>query len=139
MTKHDLREQVFKIIFSLDVQKETMPDADIDEIVDNYIKNSCDYELTKKEESTIHEKASDIGSRLRELDSEIDAVAKGWKTDRMGKTELNILRLAVYEIKYDDSIPVKVAINEAVELAKDYCSEGAPAFINGLLAHFANQ
>ena len=51
--------------------------------------------------------------------------------------ELNILRLALYEIMYDDSVPVKVAINEAVELSKEYCNDDAPAFINGMLAHFA--
>ena len=73
---------------------------------------------------------------LPELDEDIDSVARGWKTNRMGKAELNILRIAIYEIKYDESVPVKVAINEAVELAKEYCNADAPAFINGMLAHF---
>ena len=82
-------------------------------------------------------KASDIGSMSEQLDNEINEVARGWKTNRMGRAELNILRLAVYEIRYDDSIPVKVAINEAVELAKEYCDKDAPTFINGMLAHFA--
>ena len=52
----------------------------------------------------------------------------------MGKAELTILRLAVYEMKYDEDIPVGVAINEAVELAKKFGSEEAPAFVNGILA-----
>ena len=55
----------------------------------------------------------------------------------MNKADLTILRLAVYEIKWDDDIPVKVAINEAVELAKKYSSEEGPAFINGVLAKIA--
>ena len=59
---------------------------------------------------------------------------KGWKVSRMGKAELNILRLALYEMQYDDSVPVKVAINEAVELAKEYGSGDAHAFVNGILA-----
>ena len=52
----------------------------------------------------------------------------------MGKVELTLLRLAVYEMKYDDDIPVGVAINEAVELAKTFGGDGSPAFINGILA-----
>ena len=52
----------------------------------------------------------------------------------MGKVELTILRLALYEIKYDDDVPEKVAINEAVELAKKFGGDDSPAFINGILA-----
>lgn len=68
------------------------------------------------------------------MDEQIDKVASGWKTDRMGRVDLTILRLAVYEMKYDESVPVSVAINEAVELAKKYGQDESPAFINGILA-----
>ena len=61
----------------------------------------------------------------------------GWKTGRMNKADLTILRLAVYEMKWDEDIPVKVAINEAVELAKKYSSDEGPSFINGVLAKIA--
>ena len=64
-------------------------------------------------------------------------MAKGWKTGRMGKAELAILRLAVYELKYDEDVPVKVAINEAVELAKKFGGDESPAFVNGILAKLA--
>ena len=69
-----------------------------------------------------------------EIDEKINEVAKGWKTQRMGKADLSILRLAVYEMKYDEEIPVNVAINEAVELAKKFGSDDSPAFVNGILA-----
>jgi len=72
--------------------------------------------------------------KVPELDEKIDEVAKGWKTRRMGKVELAILRLAVYEMKYDEEVPEKVAINEAVELAKKFGGSDAPAFVNGILA-----
>ena len=55
----------------------------------------------------------------------------------MGKVDLTILRLAVYEIVYDEEIPTSVAINEAVELAKKFGQDSSPAFINGVLAKFA--
>ena len=66
----------------------------------------------------------------------MNEVAKGWKTTRMGKVDLTIIRLAVYEMKYEEDIPVKVAINEAVELAKQYGTDDSPAFVNGILARF---
>ncbi|MCI5792287.1 MAG: transcription antitermination factor NusB [Lachnospiraceae bacterium] len=137
MTKHELREQVFKAVFSIDTQLETENGIVPEEIVKNYLTKSCDEPLTEDETDYIFTKASAIGDMLTQLDEEINAVAEGWKTNRMGKAELNILRLAVYEIRYDESIPVKVAINEAVELAKEYCNQDAPSFINGMLAHFA--
>lgn len=137
MTKHELREQVFKAVFSIDTQLETEKGIVPEEIVKNYLTKSCDEPLTEDETDYIFTKASAIGDMLTQLDEEINAVAEGWKTNRMGKAELNILRLAVYEIRYDESIPVKVAINEAVELAKEYCNQDAPSFINGMLAHFA--
>ena len=80
-------------------------------------------------------------SKVEELIPEIDALINeqttGWKTGRMNKADLTILRLAVYEMKWDEDIPVKVAINEAVELAKKYSSDEGPSFINGVLAKIA--
>ena len=64
-------------------------------------------------------------------------ICEGWRLERLGKPELAILRLAVYEITNDANIPTGVAINEAVELAKIYCSEEAPRFVNGVLAKLA--
>lgn len=60
-----------------------------------------------------------------------------WKTGRMNKVDLSVLRLAVYEMKWDDEVPVKVAINEAVELAKNFSGDEGPAFVNGVLGKLA--
>ena len=70
---------------------------------------------------------------MEEIDASVNEVSEGWKTGRMGKVDLTLIRLAVYEMKYED-IPVKVAINEAVELAKKYGTDDSPAFVNGILA-----
>ena len=67
----------------------------------------------------------------------IGETAEGWKVSRMGKVDLTILRLAVYEMKYDEDVPVKVAINEAVELSKKFSGDDSPAFINGILGKLA--
>lgn len=82
----------------------------------------------------ITEKCENIVAHLGEIDAAINEAAEGWKTSRMGKVDLTLIRLAVYEMKYEEDIPVGVAINEAVELAKKYGSEDSPAFINGVLA-----
>ncbi|MPM71128.1 Transcription antitermination protein NusB [bioreactor metagenome] len=68
-----------------------------------------------------------------EIDSLLDEFAKGWSVERMSKVDKAIMRLAVYEIKYAPGVPDGVAVNEAVELAKTYSSDEAPAFINGIL------
>ena len=69
----------------------------------------------------------------------INEKSKGWSTDRMGKVDLTIIRLAVYEMKYDDTIPEGVAINEAVELAKKFGQDESAGFINGVLAKFVEK
>ena len=71
-----------------------------------------------------------------ETDTQINEKSTGWKTTRMGKVDLTIIRLAVYEILFEDDIPNKVAINEAVELAKAYGRDDSSSFVNGILAKF---
>ena len=75
---------------------------------------------------------------VEELDRLIGKHSTGWKTSRMNKADLSILRLAVYEMEMDDDVPVSVAINEAVELAKRFGGEDSSSFINGVLAKIAD-
>jgi len=93
--------------------------------------------VQEKDESYILEKYSRIAEELPKIDAMLDEASKGWKISRMGKVELTVLRLAVYEMKFDEDIPEKVAINEAVELARKFGGDDAPAFINGVLAKLA--
>ena len=76
--------------------------------------------------------------KVEEIDELLNANATGWKTARMNKVDLTILRLATYELKWDEDVPVGVAINEAVELAKKYSSEEGPSFVNGVLGKLVN-
>ena len=82
----------------------------------------------------IREKIHSIVEHIDEIDNLINENAEKWKTTRIAKAELTILRLAVYEMKYEDDIPVSVAINEAVELAKVYGADNGAGFVNGVLA-----
>jgi len=89
---------------------------------------------TTEEVKYIVEKAGQVYLNVTELDEKINLAAQGWKTRRMSRVDLTIIRLALYEILFDDQVPEKVAINEAVELAKKYGGDESPAFINGVLA-----
>lgn len=94
-------------------------------------------DCSEKDYTYIVNKFKGIVENLEQIDTAIGEVSKGWKVSRMAKVDLALLRLAVYEMKYEEGIPVKVAINEAVELAKQYGSDDSPAFINGVLAKLA--
>ena len=87
-----------------------------------------------KDTRYIQEKYGNILERIGELDAMVNQVAQGWQTSRMGKADLAIIRLAVYEMKFEEDVPEGVAINEAVELAKSYGTDDSPSFVNGVLA-----
>ena len=92
---------------------------------------------TEAEAGYIREKALNVILKTEEIDEMLNKNTKGWKTSRMNKVDLSILRLAVYEMKWDEEIPAGVAIDQAVELAKKYSGDDGPSFINGVLAKFA--
>lgn len=126
MNKSALREETFKLLYSLEVQKN-----DITEEIDTYIENIQASESDKK---YISSNATKIRQEDEKLKDEISKNLKNeWNIDRVSKINLAILKLAIYEILYTDT-PYKVAINEAVELAKKYGEDQSPSFINGILA-----
>ena len=102
--------------------------------------DQMDLYLSELSQPTVEENAyltnrfQSILEKLEEIDDMISKTASGWSINRIGKVELTILRLAVYEMHFDDEIPIKVAINEAVELAKVFGGDEAPGFVNGVLA-----
>lgn len=132
MKRTELREQVFKLLFRVEFNTP----EEMKEQADHYWEN-FDGEMSEKDATFIKERYEQIAEKLPEIDELINKESKGWDTGRIGKVELAILRLAIYEIKFDDSIPTGVAINEAVELSKKFGQDGASAFVNGVLAKFA--
>ena len=132
MGRRELREQIFKLLFRIEFnEKDEMPEQE--ELFFQEEENAA----SEKDEQYILKKYQDIVSKVDVIDAMINETAKGWETSRMGKVDLTLIRLAVYEIKYDDEIPTGVAINEAVELAKKFGQDNSPSFINGILAKFA--
>ena len=94
--------------------------------------------LSEEDRKEVSEKFHSIMALVPELDRQLNEKMTGWNTERIGKVELTILRLALYEIKADDSISSAIAINEAVELAKVYGGEDdSSRFVNGVLGRIA--
>jgi N utilization substance protein B len=79
------------------------------------------------------ELAEAVDARREQLDAVIGAHAKGWELERIAPLELNVMRVALYEIEHGEEVPDEVAIDEAVEIAKRYCGADAPGFVNGVL------
>ena len=131
MSRRELREQIFKLLFR--VEFNSMEDmAEQEQLFFE------DEDAAKDEDAVyISDKYHKISEKLFEIDSQLNEKAQGWHTDRMNKVDLTILRLAVYEICYDEDVPTGVAINEAVELAKKFGQDASFGFVNGVLAKFA--
>ncbi len=133
MSRTELRKHIFKLLFRVefnDAQEMKEQELLYFELLD---------EVSEEDKAYILGKYQAIVERLEEIDQLLNARSTGWKTSRMNRVDLAILRLATYEVVWDETIPTGVAINEAVELAKKYSSDSGPAFVNGVLAKVANQ
>ena len=134
MGRREQREQIFKLLFRVEFNTlEEMPEQL------RLFFEEADEPVAEADEQYITGKYEKIMEKLSEIDGLLNEKTEKWSTDRMGKAELTILRLAVYEILFDEEVPAGVAINEAVELAKKFGQDSAKAFVNGILAKFAEQ
>lgn len=127
MLRSQIREEVFKILFRFPFTSEEEMEEQIDFSLE---------ELSGKSEENLNyikNKANDILTKIDEIDKKIAECCEGWNLNRIGKAEITIMRIAVYEILYEEDVPDRVAINEAVELAKIYCDEDAKGFVNAVL------
>ena len=132
MSRTELREHIFRMLFRVEFNNA----EEMKEQEQFYFEDLV--EATGKDQEYILNKYRAIDEKKEEIDNLLNEVTEGWKTTRMNRVDLTILRLATYEIKWDEDVPTGVAINEAVELAKKYSSDDGPAFINGVLAKVAN-
>ena len=125
MNRHKLREETFCLLFL----SEFHPRDELGEQMRLFLEerdmgDQGDY---------VSEKVADIMAHHDEIDERIESRAENWKLSRMGRVEQALIRLAVYEVLYED-LPVGIEVNEAVEIAKVYGEETTPGFINGVLA-----
>ncbi len=134
MGRHEQREQLFKLLFRVEFNSlEDMPEQ-----IKLFFQDE-ETEYTQKAVDAISEKYEKIQEKLPEIDKLLDEKVEGWNTSRMGKVELTVLRIAVFEMMFDDDVPATVAINEAIEIAKVYGQETSGGFVNAVLAKFVNK
>ena len=132
MSRTELREHIFRMLFRVEFNNaEEMKEQE------QFYFDDLE-EATGKDQEYILSKYRAIDEKKEDIDKLLNEVTEGWKTSRMNRVDLTILRLATYEIKWDEDVPTGVAINEEVELAKKYSSDDGPAFVNGVLAKVAN-
>ncbi len=124
MTRREAREAAFELIY----ERTMNPDTDAREVYDNslYVRDAVDNDY-------INNVYFGVENKREMLDEKIAETSKDWSLERMSKVTVTIMRLAVYEFYFERTIPTSVTINEAVELAKKYDADTAPAFINGIL------
>ena len=132
MSRRALREQLFKLLFRIEFNS-------LEEMQEQcgLFFEDVDNPVEEKDAEFIKQRYERVMEHLEEIDSMINEKTKGWTVERMGKVDIAIIRLAVFEIVFDEDIPTSVAINEAVELAKKFGQDASASFINGILAKFA--
>ena len=133
MTRRVLREHIAQMLFGVEFHEKD----DIEEQAQGYIEGL--EKCTDKDAEYMLTKLKKIVDVVDDIDKVIEEASVGWKLNRMNKLDRTVLRLAVYEIQYDEDIPDKVAINEAVELAKKFGGESSPSFVNGILAKIVKE
>lgn len=131
MSRRSARKNAFILLFQMEFSEE------YEELKEMFFEEK-EAPVSEEDKAFILAVVDGVKEHQAEIDALIDSCAKGWDTQQMNKVDLAILRLAVYEMRYAQDTPVGVAINEAVEIAKKFSSEEAPAFINGILGKIAS-
>lgn len=119
------RELAMKLLYQLDLQKESREDQIKETLEEN--------DLTDKDKEYVLHILQGVQEEQGLLDTLIESYSHGWKLSRLSKVDLAILRLAIYELHFRNDIPINVAINEAIELAKKFSGPESGSFINGVL------
>jgi N utilization substance protein B len=127
MSRRTARKHVLNILF----QTEFNTDTALNDIIATYSEEI--EEIDSRDLPFIQNELEGIISENEALTETINSAATGWSVDRMSKVDAAILKIAVYEMLYCEDVPDRVAVNEAVELAKEYSSDKAPKFVNGVL------
>ena len=141
MSRRAIRESVFKLLFISEFNSEEemkqQTGVFFDGVGSDIVENCKDGCPDEEDIVYINERFEKVKGMLSDIDGLLNETSQGWKTSRMSKVDLCVLRLAVFEILYDENVPVSVAINEAVEIAKKFGGEDSGSFVNGILGKIA--
>lgn len=135
MTRRKIRENLYVLLFQADFHEQ----EHLLEQVDIYLEDLKTPDATKKAKGELRERFLQVIPHIEEIDKKIEEKSKGWSISRIAKSDLAVLRLAMFEIMFDEKVPTGVAINEAVELAKMYGTDKSTGFVNGILSTVAKE
>ena len=129
------RETALQVLYQMDVQPELSVSPSIERAFAHFAEEVAVAGDTAAPEARAFAErlVRGVYEKLAEIDTQIVAASRNWRIERMGRVDRNLLRLAIYEMRYCGDIPPKVALNEAIEIAKRYGAAETPAFINGIL------
>ena len=143
------REGALQVLYQIDVQPELRADLALSRFMANFAAEDADAEVANDDAANAHVAAaavwsgevrtyldrlvSGVADHLDDIDARITRASRNWRLERMARVDRNLLRLAVYEMTYESEVPDKVAINEAIEIAKRFGTAESPAFVNGIL------
>jgi N utilization substance protein B len=128
MSRREIREHLFRMLFRRDFYAET----ELNEQIDYYFESL--EEPKEADMEYLKERFHEILDKITEIDKTLEEISSGWKLNRLGKVDLTVMRIAIFEILYDQEVPNKVAVNEAVEIAKKFGGDSSGSFVNGVLA-----
>lgn len=131
MKRREIREHLFRMLFLKDFHEL----SELKEQINFYFESL--EEPSPEDLEYLDHRFEQIVEKVDEIDKIIEEASTGWRINRMGKIDITIIRLATFEMKFDEEIPTGVAINEAVELAKKFGEDNSSSFVNGILAKIA--
>ncbi|MEI6132489.1 MAG: transcription antitermination factor NusB [Bacillota bacterium] len=136
MSRRDARETLMKLIYQQMINEVDFEEENTMGLA-TFRDEKSKIKINERDQAYIREVLSGVEELKPEIDEIIERLAVGWQLKRIPLVDLSVLRLAIFEMKYRNDIPVSVAINESVELAKRYCGDSSAAAINGILGNFA--
>ncbi|MCI9354186.1 MAG: transcription antitermination factor NusB [Firmicutes bacterium] len=134
MNRREARKNAFYLIFQIGFHQT----EELEQMKELFFEQK-EQEIPKEQREFILKEVEGTKAHLLEIDEIITKKSKKWKKERISKVDIAILRLAIYEIYFSEEVPNSVAINEAVELAKEFGTEQSPAFINGILGSIVSE
>ena len=138
MSRRDARETAMKLIYQQIINKVDVEDESTMNLA-TFRDGKEEIEINERDQEYIKDMLAGVEENINFIDEIIERLAVGWQLKRIPLVDLSIMRLAIFELKYREDIPVSVSINESVELSKKYCGETSSAAINGILGNFARK
>ncbi|MGE7365685.1 transcription antitermination factor NusB [Desemzia incerta] len=138
LTRRDIREKALQSLFQLSANEDLSKEVAMQKALANHTEDKDELEDVEIP-SYLNELVSGVIEQQQMIDSKINSHLKNWSINRLAKTDLLVMRIAVYEMLFVEEVPNKVALNEALEIIKRYSDEKSSKFVNGILSNMIEE